>query len=426
EANGAVEAAKGRLVEVDGELAAFKRHRAEAEQNVETAREAGTKLDGELKRVAALAEGALEGLAPEQQELSAFEAALAAAVSTHEGLQKRFDEARDAIDRGERAHDKATTALTSAEGQLATSAERLEGLEAAFNQKLLAAGFSGRDDFDDAAMPENDLEELQRELREHDEALKLNADAIRRLAKKLKGKQPPDVAVLEAAVQQAREAESTAEATWTQANGAQDRVRQALDRFHDLERKDATVAERRVAAQKLSELANGALKGRAKVNFETFVLRSIFARVLVEGNRHLKHMTAGRYSLLLIDDPSGRDTGLELNVRDNASGGETRPVHTLSGGEGFLASLALALGLSEVSQRESGGVELGALFIDEGFGSLDAQALDQVIDILRGLEEGHRMVGIISHVEDLKRRIPVQLLVLDAGAGSRVEMRLNA
>ncbi|HET8984433.1 MAG TPA: SbcC/MukB-like Walker B domain-containing protein, partial [Trueperaceae bacterium] len=118
-------------------------------------------------------------------------------------------------------------------------------------------------------------------------------------------------------------------------------------------------------------------------------------------------------------------SGLELDVRDNAVGTDTRPVTTLSGGEGFLASLSLALGLSEVAQRRSGGLELGALFIDEGFGSLDAQALDQVVDILRGLQDGRRMVGVISHVEELKRRIPAQLHVVPGRDGSTVEMRLN-
>lgn len=421
-----VTSAKERHVASKQELADLKIDLGDQEESLTKLREDLSAVKEDLKGVAGEVKGALEGLAPEHRDPAAFGRALVAARTEGESLRSRFDEAKSGVVESERSLASASTAVTGAEGRLASAGERLERLEARFAEKLAKAGFSGEDEFVEAAIAEDDLSELQRELREHDEAVKVNAATTARLSAKLKGKHPPDGDALGAAVMQARDSETAADSVLSAAKGAFERVGQALERFHELERKDAAVAKRRVAAQKLSDLANGSLKGYAKVNFETFVLRSIFAKVLEEGNRHLKHMTGGRYALLLAADPSGRDTGLELNVRDNASGGETRPVHTLSGGEGFLASLALALGLSEISQRESGGVELGALFIDEGFGSLDSQALDQVIDVLRGLEEGRRMVGIISHVEDLKQRIPMQLLVLDDAVGSRMEMRLNA
>ena len=380
----------------------------------------------DLNRVEGEVSSALSGLEPEHHDTAAFAAALAAAEAESERLRTLFEGAKQGVATAERELDKAQTAHRGESGRLQTVSESLERLEEAFSAKLAVAGFGSRADFDDAFLPEEELGELQRTVRSHEAAVKLNASTIARLSRKLEGKQTPDVEALAAAVERAAEAEETADAALAEATAACDKSRDARDRFLELQSKDAELAERRRAAQKLDDLANGSLRGRAKVNFETFVLRSIFARVLVEANRHLRHMTAGRYTMLLVEDPSGRDTGLELNVRDNQGRGEVRPVHTLSGGEGFLASLSLALGLSEIAQRESGGVELGALFIDEGFGSLDTQSLDQVIDILKSLEHGHRMVGIISHVEDLKRRIPVQLLVHDGPAGSRVEMRLNA
>ncbi len=162
------------------------------------------------------------------------------------------------------------------------------------------------------------------------------------------------------------------------------------------------------------------------MDFETFVLQSIFHQVLQTANHHLHHMTGGRYSLHLRMDDSASARGLELDVSDHASGGDMREVRTLSGGEGFMASLSLALALSEIAQQQSGGSELGALFVDEGFGSLDQRTLAQVVEILRGLQEDHRMVGVISHVDDLKRSIPVQLLVEPAERGSRIRVSLNA
>lgn len=421
-----VAAAKERLADVERELAALEQQRTDLQGRRDELGRRVSSLQGDLKAAISAIETTREALDPEHRDPEAFASALAAATSESSELRALFDDAKEQLTQAELALDKAKTASTGAAGRLQSAAERLAGLEAAFAERLSQAGFADRDDFEAAVLPEDELSERQHEVQGHDETVKLNAATIAGLAKKLEGRQPPDLAALAAVVTKAREAESVAEAAWTEATARNDRLQAALERFRALERKDADVADRRRAAQKLSDLANGSLKGRAKVTFETFVLRSIFARVLHEANHHLKNMTGGRYTMLLIDEPGGRDTGLELNVRDNQSGGESRPVHTLSGGEGFLASLSLALGMSEISQRESGGVELGALFIDEGFGSLDAQSLDQVVDILRGLEQGHRMVGIISHVEDLKHRIPVQLLVSGDGRGSRAEMRLNA
>jgi DNA repair protein SbcC/Rad50 len=188
-----------------------------------------------------------------------------------------------------------------------------------------------------------------------------------------------------------------------------------------LEGRYETLVDRVNAADKLASLAAGRLTGRAKIDFETFVLQSIVADVLSIANHHLHRMTDGRYSLHLVtreDEATLR--GLKLEVADNLSGGERRPVHTLSGGEGFLASLALALALSESAQRSSGASELGALFIDEGFGSLDASALDTVVAVLRTLPASGRLVGVITHVDEMKRRIPAQLRVERQAVGSRV------
>jgi exonuclease SbcC len=182
---------------------------------------------------------------------------------------------------------------------------------------------------------------------------------------------------------------------------------------------------RQRVAQHLADLVNGNAKGRTRLDLETYVLRRIFVGVLGHANAHLARMTGGRYQLRLRDRSDElRARGLELDVEDRHAGGARRRVATLSGGESFQASLALALGLSEAAERTSGAVELGALFIDEGFGSLDAHALDGVVRILRDLPlTQRRMVGVITHVDELKRRIEAQLLVTRDALGSRVEAR---
>jgi exonuclease SbcC len=137
----------------------------------------------------------------------------------------------------------------------------------------------------------------------------------------------------------------------------------------------------------------------------------------------LQQMSQGRYSFVHSDvaGPRGTRGGLGLDVLDDYSG-LVRPAKTLSGGESFLASLSLALGLADVVAAETGGALLDTLFIDEGFGTLDADTLDQVMNTLDELRAGGRVVGLVSHVEELRQRIPVQLRVRKARSGSTMEL----
>ena len=168
----------------------------------------------------------------------------------------------------------------------------------------------------------------------------------------------------------------------------------------------------------LAMTANGQLSGRDKVTLETFVQMTYFDRVLRRANRRLLQMTGGQYELrrLRTADNQRSQSGLDMEVVDHVNG-SARSVRTLSGGETFKASLALALGLSDEIQESAGGVGLDTLFVDEGFESLDSQSLTQAIEVLAELTRGRRLVGIISHVEELGRRIDRQLVVTKDRAG---------
>ncbi|MDX6355169.1 MAG: repair protein SbcC/Rad50 [Streptomyces sp.] len=175
----------------------------------------------------------------------------------------------------------------------------------------------------------------------------------------------------------------------------------------------------------LSDLASATTaENRFRMELETYVLAARLEQVAAAAGVRLQRMSAGRYTLVHSDARGGGRTksGLGLMVVDAWTGTE-RDTATLSGGETFFASLALALGLADVVTDESGGVRLDTLFIDEGFGSLDDQTLDEVLDVLDGLRERDRAVGIVSHVADLRHRIPVQLRVVKGRDGSTVRMR---
>lgn len=162
----------------------------------------------------------------------------------------------------------------------------------------------------------------------------------------------------------------------------------------------------------LSDTVNGNLKGKHKIELETYIQMTYFDRILRRANIRLMTMSSGQYEMMRREE--GQDkrgkSGLEINVVDHYNGTQ-RSVRTLSGGESFQASLALALGLADEIQESAGGIQLDAMFIDEGFGSLDEEALEQAIKALGSLTEGQRMVGIISHVAELKERIENKIIV---------------
>ena len=170
----------------------------------------------------------------------------------------------------------------------------------------------------------------------------------------------------------------------------------------------------------LSDAANG--KSYNKISLQRFVLSVLLDDVLIQASQRLSLMSKGRYQMHRKDSRAkgNRASGLELDVED-AYTGKSRSVATLSGGESFMAALALALGLSDVVQAYAGGIKLDTLFIDEGFGSLDQESLDLAIRTLIDLQATGRMIGIISHVTELKEQMPLRLDVISSKTGSRVK-----
>lgn len=173
----------------------------------------------------------------------------------------------------------------------------------------------------------------------------------------------------------------------------------------------------------LTDVINGLGQNARRMSLRSYVLAARLEEVAIAASARLRRMSQGRYTFVHNDahGPRGTRGGLGLDILDDYSG-LTRPTRTLSGGESFLASLALALGLSDVVAAETGGARLDTLFVDEGFGSLDADTLDMVMDTLDDLRAGGRVVGLVSHVDELRQRIPVRLRVRKSRTGSTLEL----
>ena len=168
---------------------------------------------------------------------------------------------------------------------------------------------------------------------------------------------------------------------------------------------------------------SGQISQRAKLSFETYVQQYYFKQVIAAANKRLTVLTDGMFILRCKEGAKNMrsQSGLDLDVLDRSTG-LWRDVSTLSGGESFMASLALALGLSDVVQSRSGGVRLDAMFIDEGFGSLDENALRQAMEVLTRLAGGKRLVGVISHMPELKERIERKVIVTKTVSGSKLRV----
>ncbi|MFD6150576.1 AAA family ATPase [Streptomyces sp. NPDC060243] len=309
---------------------------------------------------------------------------------------------------------------------VATTADRLKEADA----RLADAAFTARFDTPARAAAARLPEPEARELRARTEAhareahtvhLALAEHAVAEAAAQPPAAPGPAAAHARAAEAAARTAASAHDAARTRATALRSLSATLAARVGEL----GPLRARHALVSGLADLATGSAKrNERKMRLESYVLAARLEQIAAAATTRLARMSQGRYTLVHSDDRAARGklSGLGLHVVDAWTGRE-RDTASLSGGETFYVSLALALGLADVVTDEAGGVRLDTLFVDEGFGSLDEQTLDEVMDVLDGLRERERCVGIVSHVGELRRRVPAQLEVVKGRAGSAVRER---
>ena len=357
------------------------------------------------------------GVPPDCSEPAALEAVIRRAQERRDELDAAADKARRAAQQAEVQCSGAAADVKAAEQALARAAAAADEAETTLAERLAAHGFADEEAWLDACCPGEELEAL-------DEAVtRFDADIA---AARARHEQAVEAA--------SRLAEPDLEAVRTAAAAARDASEQAARVKADL---DSRLAALRAAAEQLRHIQVSSQElqleyevvGRVadvctgsnplRLNFQRFVLGAFLDRVLEVASQRLRLMSSDRYELQRTETSRGhgRAAGLELVVFD-AWTGYARPVATLSGGETFLAALALALGLADVVQSHSGGIRLDTIFVDEGFGSLDDEALDLAVAALIALQDGGRLVGIISHVAELRERIDARLEITAGKTGS--------
>ncbi|WP_043271608.1 SbcC/MukB-like Walker B domain-containing protein, partial [Streptomyces sp. CT34] len=320
-------------------------------------------------------------------------------------------------------------AAAEASRTAAGCAQRLKEADAQLSDAAYRAGFDTPEAAAEAVLPDAERRAVQRELDDRQaESAAVAAELDRPELAAAAALPPADPDAARTAHRAAAERLRTAAAGLA---AARERCA-ALDRLSARAEEDARrLAPLRAAYDRIARLASltsgTSSENERRMRLESYVLAARLEQVAAAATARLHRMSGGRYTLVHSDERAGgaRRSGLGLHVID-AWTGQERDTASLSGGETFFASLALALGLADVVTHEAGGTRLDTLFIDEGFGSLDEQTLDEVLDVLDTLRERDRSVGIVSHVADLKARIPSQLQVVKDRAGSTVRHRVPA
>lgn len=262
----------------------------------------------------------------------------------------------------------------------------------------------------------DDLATLKAEVDHFSEKQSEIKGQIRQAKEAVGNQKQPDLALLTKQLAAIKETSEGAQQAYYHLEQMIEANQELVEKMQALMNQQRTQLEQLNKLAELSEVVNG--NGSQRLSLERYVLQTYLQRVLFTANARLTSLTNGRYRFELATEPeSGRGkTGLGINIYDD-NVGKQRSVNTLSGGESFIAALALALGLAEVIQNQSGGIKIEALFIDEGFGSLDEDALERAMETLQSMESNSRMIGIISHVKELQDQIPGQLMVTPSGNG---------
>lgn len=353
---------------------------------------------------------------------------LAEAKKQYAAMQKALESAEQEIAKKRQKVSELAEAMNTLKGQKLAEEENQKTAkklavktEKEYAKLLEKSGFISEETYHLAILPERSRSKLEREEKEYESQCLRQQSEQKLLEKQVSGKTYTDTTELNEQLKAEKQALKEAEKTYMELHTAYENDRSVLQNCAVYLEKGKKLESEDQVIKSLSKTANGRLSGSAKIDFETYIQRQYFKQIIHEANKRLLTMSNHQFILKLKEEANtGRKTneGLDLSVYSLVTDSE-RDVKTLSGGESFLAALAMALGLSDIVERSAGAIHPDMMFIDEGFGSLDAQSRQQAIEVLAELAGDSRMVGIISHVTELKEQIDRKLVVSRTDKGSR-------
>lgn len=389
--------------------------------------EQGQNHDNVLQSKVALLQGQLvqmqQGVPSEFVTFEALAAAVAQNQQSIGQIKQHIADIRELQQQSGQIFVAAKAALNGAENTAEVALVQQARSQQQLNQQLIAAGFTDQQSLFEAMLDEAQQLVLVKDIEAYQQDCALIKAQREQLALKLKDKVLPDSIKLADELDLARQALQIAEQTWQQLHTREALLLQTQNQLTIAATKAKALDDEYAVIGTLADVANG--KTGNKISLQRFVLSVLLDDVLLEASHRLHIMSKGRYRLLRKEDRAkgNKASGLELEVED-AYTSKVRPVATLSGGESFMAALSMALGLSDVVQAYAGGIKLDTLFIDEGFGSLDQDSLELAIRTLMDLQSSGRMIGLISHVSEMKEQINTRIDILKTSQGSEISIVL--
>ena len=307
--------------------------------------------------------------------------------------------------------------------QLLEGKIKLKEYNEEFSKELLNLGFKTKEEYKNLLIADKEIENFQKHVEQFNTNVTVNNTKILEIEKEVKDKQKLDLTESKAKLIKAKNELEEERKVHIQAKGKLDNNTRIYNLLTENSKELKKKMKDFLIYDELNRTANGTLPGKKRIEFEQYVQATYFDMVILEANKRLAKMTENRYWLVRKEEPEkiSDKVGLDLEVVDNYNG-KKRDVKSLSGGEAFKAALSLALGLSDVIQSYSGGVVIDTLFIDEGFGSLDTESREQAINTLSLLIDNNKLIGIISHVTELKERIDKKIIVTKTNDGSKIEI----
>jgi len=388
------------------------------------AEESWLKANNAFGHASGIAEERKALLPAELRDSAALELALQKALALQQHLKKEFETAQQSQQKAREEHARLQADLTNVQNNLTQARTRWAKTQEEFDRRLHQAGFLTGEEYSLSKWSPKRIQDVQERIKSFELSLSAATERDERARNKTRELAQPDLPFLQQGAAEAKLLYDQALREQTAAQERSAREKRWVSRLKELHGQMDALAARYAVTGRLSEVANGSNEHR--LTFQRFVLGALLDDVALAANERLKTMSRSRYFLQRTLDRARKNMagGLDLEVFDNYTG-YTRAVSTLSGGETFLASLSLALGLVDVVQAYAGGIHLDTLFVDEGFGTLDPESLDFAIKALIDLQQGGRLVGIISHVPELKERIDARLEVVPTAKGSTASFRIG-
>jgi exonuclease SbcC len=370
-----------------------------------------------LQTVQAQCAALKEQLPEHMQEPEEFEREKTSVKNKIASMEADLNKTRDAALRANELFHGFQAGRKAAEDTAAATTARLLIQREEFLKSLREAQFPDEKSFLAAKRSAEEIRHMETRIQEFDGNLRAAKDRFYRADVNAENLAEPDMETLQKAAQEARRSLEEALREEVRLNEELQRVNRFLSDHSAIGKQLATLEAQYSLTGSISQAANGT--NRDRITFQRFVLAALLDDVLAAASKRLKIMSNSRFHLHRVTTQADRRVpgGLDLEVHDTFTG-TSRPVYTLSGGESFLASLALALGLADTVQAYAGGIHLDTIFVDEGFGSLDPEALDLALRALMELKQEGRLVGVISHVPELTERIDARLEIIPGKRGS--------